>query len=38
MLKLRSTPTEGEQIAQMRERSTETRNIESHIPAIPLWE
>ena len=35
MLKPRSTPTEGEQIAQMREWSTETRSIESHIPAIP---
>ena len=35
MLKIRSTPTDGEQKAQMREWSTETENIESHIPAIP---
>ena len=35
MLKIRSTPTEGEQIAQMKEWSTETRSIESNIPAIP---
>ena len=35
MLKPRSTPTEGEQKAQMREWSTETENAEFHIPAIP---
>ena len=35
MLKIRSTPTDGEQNAQMREWSTKTDNIESHIPAIP---
>ena len=34
MLKLRSTPTDGEQKAQMREWSTETDNTEFHIPAI----
>ena len=35
MLKIRSTPTEGEQMAQMKEWTTETRSIESNIPAIP---
>ena len=35
MLKIRSTPTDGEQKAQMREWSTETENVEFHIPAIP---
>ena len=35
MLKIRSTPTEGEQTAQMKEWSTETRSIKSNIPAIP---
>ena len=35
MLKIRSTPTDGEQKAQMREWSTETNNAEFHIPAIP---
>ena len=35
MLKSRSTPTDGEQKAQMRESSTETENIESHTPANP---
>ena len=35
MLKIRSTPTEGKQTAQMKEWSTETRSIESNIPAIP---
>ena len=35
MLKIRSTPTDGEQKAQMREWSTETDNVEFHIPAIP---
>ena len=35
MLKLRSTPTDGKQKAQMREWSTETDNAELHIPAIP---
>ena len=34
MLKIRSTPTDGEQKAQMRELSTETDNAEFHIPAI----
>ena len=36
ILKIRSTPTEGEQTAQMKEWSTKTRSIESDIPAIPL--
>ena len=35
MLKIRSTPTDGKQKAQMREWSTETDNAEFHIPAIP---
>ena len=35
MLKIRSTPTDGEQKAQMREWSTETDNAEFHIPAVP---
>ena len=35
MLKIRSTPIDGEQIAQMKEWSTETRSIKSNIPAIP---
>ena len=35
MLKIRSTPTDGEQKAQMREWSTETDNVEFHFPAIP---
>ena len=35
MLKIRSTPTDGEQKSQMREWSTETNNTEFHIPAIP---
>ena len=35
MLKIRSTPTDGKQKAQMREWSTETENAEFHIPAIP---
>ena len=35
MLKIRSTPTEGEQTAQMKEWTTETRSIDSNIPAIP---
>ena len=35
MLKIRSTPTEGEKTAQMKEWSTKTRSIESNIPAIP---
>ena len=34
MLKIRSTPTEGEQTAQMKEWTTETRSIESNISAI----
>ena len=35
MLKIRSTSTEGKQIAQMKEWSTETRSIKSNVPAIP---
>ena len=35
MFKIRSTATDGEQKAQMREWSTETDNTEFHIPAIP---
>ena len=35
MLKIRSTPTDGEQKAQMREWSTETDNAGFHIPTIP---
>ena len=35
MLKIRSTPIEGEQKAQMKEWSTETRSMESNVPAIP---
>ena len=35
MLKIRSTPTEGEQSAQMKERTTESRSVESNTPAIP---
>ena len=35
MMKIRSTPTDGEQKAQMREWSTETDNAKFHIPAIP---
>ena len=35
MLKIRSTTTDGKQKAQMREWSTETENVEFHIPAIP---
>ena len=35
MLKIRSTPTDSEKKAQMREWSTETENAEFHIPAIP---
>ena len=35
MLKIRSTPTDGEQKAQMREWSTETDNAEFHMAAIP---
>ena len=35
MLKIRSTPTDGEQKAHMREWSTETDNVECNIPAIP---
>ena len=35
MLKIRSTPTDGEQKAQMREWSTDTEKAEFHIPAIP---
>ena len=35
MLKIRSTPTEGEQTAQMKEWTTESRSVESNTPAIP---
>ena len=35
MLKIRSTSKEGEQTAQMKEWSTETRSIKSYVPAIP---
>ena len=35
MLKIRSTLTDGEQKAQMREWSTEKQNVKSHVPAIP---
>ena len=35
MLKIRTTPTEGEQTAQMIEWSTETRSIKSNVTAIP---
>ena len=35
MLKIRSTPTEGKQTAQIKEWSTETRSIKSNVPAIP---
>ena len=35
MLKIRSTPTEGEQTAQMKEWTTESRSMKSNIPAIP---
>ena len=35
MLKIRSTPTDGKQKAQMREWPTEIYNAEFHIPAIP---
>ena len=35
MLKIRSTPIDGKQKAQMREWLTETDNTQFHIPAIP---
>ena len=35
MLKIRSTPTDGKQTAQMKEWTTESRSIKSNIPAIP---
>ena len=35
MLKMRSIPTEGKQIAQMKEWPTKTRSMGSNIPAIP---
>ena len=35
MLKIRSPSTHGGQKAQMREWSTETQSVKSHIPAIP---
>ena len=36
-LKIRSTPTDGEQKAQMKEWMPEKENAEFHIPAIPNW-
>ena len=38
MLKIRSTPTDGEQNAQMREWSTETDNMGVSHPSYRLWE
>ena len=35
MLKIRSTPTEGKQRAQMKEWTADTRSTESNVPAIP---
>ena len=35
MLKFRSTPTEGKWTGQMREWMTESRKLESNIPAVP---
>ena len=35
MLKIRSTPTEGKQTAQMKEWTTESIIVESNTPAIP---
>ena len=35
MLKIRSTPAEGEQTAQMKEWTTESRSLKSNTPAIP---
>ena len=35
MLKVRSTPTEGKQTAQMKEWTTESRSVKSNTPAIP---
>ena len=35
MLKIRSTPIEGKQIAQMKEWTTEIRSIECNAPEIP---
>ena len=35
MLKIRSTPTEGEETAQMKKWTTESRSIKSNTPAIP---
>ena len=35
ILKIRSTPTEGKQTAQMKEWTTESRSIKSNTPAIP---
>ena len=35
MLKIRFTPTEGQQTAQIKEWTTETRSIKSNVPAIP---
>ena len=35
MLKIRSTPTEGERTAQMKEWTRESRSVESNTPAIP---
>ena len=35
MLKIRSTPTEGGQTGQMKEWMTESRRVDSNVPAIP---
>ena len=35
MLKIRSTPTEAEQIGYMNDQSTESENAKFHTPAIP---
>ena len=35
MLKIRSTSTEGERTAQMKEWTTESRSVKSNTPAIP---
>ena len=35
ILRIRSTPPEGEQVAQMKEWTTETRSIKSNVPEIP---
>ena len=37
ILKIKSTPTDGKQKAQMRKWSTEIDNVEFHIPVFPYW-